>query len=534
MSLVKSRSRALPERPNLEQLKKRARALLRALHLAEAEARERWAAHHPRAAEVPPAEAKLADALLVLAREHGFPSFPQLKAELERRTAPEPVVNDGSRLPVLLCERPLPPFGSLHLDLDLTRFGSGLVLVHWREASRQVASIAELTPLRGANGASRARLDYRARARFDWHDEASALVRPIVERLPPRGEAQRMCERILSASDPLSRRNEWVSRSDLEALAGAGELGTLLARAAEHCGYPAQQALLEARDPRQMVALLVSAIACAEGPPNPRPPADSAGSSASLVVLHAAHHPHLVGRRYPLSDEVTMIGRAAESRVPLLSAAISRQHARIVRSGSEHVLEDNGSTNGSFLNDAEAPLRRTPLSNGDRVKVGDAILGFVTGEDADARCRELARHAADYDALTLALRARSFWLECERAVLEARGSGAPLALLHFELAEPGALRREALLSLAADSLRRGLGSEALIGRGERDQLLVTLLGYDEPRARRLAEQLPRIEGQRWGHAVSCSASFGIAVLRATGGVGELLAEAERSLARVAA
>ncbi|MDP0499842.1 MAG: ankyrin repeat domain-containing protein [Verrucomicrobiota bacterium JB022] len=64
----------IPSRPNLEFDRKQAKRLLKALRSAEPEAQARFLAHHPRG--VPP-EPKLADALLVIAREYGFASWPR-------------------------------------------------------------------------------------------------------------------------------------------------------------------------------------------------------------------------------------------------------------------------------------------------------------------------------------------------------------------------------------------------------------------------------------------------------------------------
>jgi hypothetical protein len=67
-------------RLNLEQQKKRAKALLRGLHAGDPAAAERLRASHPQANRLEPAEAGLADAQLVVAREGGFASWPKLKA----------------------------------------------------------------------------------------------------------------------------------------------------------------------------------------------------------------------------------------------------------------------------------------------------------------------------------------------------------------------------------------------------------------------------------------------------------------------
>ena len=69
----------LPSRPSLEQLRKRAKELLRAVRAGDEGAAARFRAADPRwSRDADPRRAILADAQLVLAREHGFPSWGRL------------------------------------------------------------------------------------------------------------------------------------------------------------------------------------------------------------------------------------------------------------------------------------------------------------------------------------------------------------------------------------------------------------------------------------------------------------------------
>jgi hypothetical protein len=68
--------RQLPVRPDLEQLKHQAKDLLRAIKRREAQALEELRRNHPR--PLKPAETKLADAQLTLARSYGVQSWPRL------------------------------------------------------------------------------------------------------------------------------------------------------------------------------------------------------------------------------------------------------------------------------------------------------------------------------------------------------------------------------------------------------------------------------------------------------------------------
>lgn len=96
MSVPPRPTRSLPPVPNLEQQKKQARELLEGARARDPAALERFRAHHPRLGALPAAQwprLALHDAQLVLAREYGFPSWPQLKAHIDdavaaRRTRP--------------------------------------------------------------------------------------------------------------------------------------------------------------------------------------------------------------------------------------------------------------------------------------------------------------------------------------------------------------------------------------------------------------------------------------------------------------
>jgi uncharacterized protein DUF5990/uncharacterized protein DUF5655 len=79
----------LPERPDLDQLRRQARELHRAAAGGGAPAQRRLRAVSERVT--------LSAAQLAIAREYGFPSWPRLKAEVERRRDAEPATRGGDR-----------------------------------------------------------------------------------------------------------------------------------------------------------------------------------------------------------------------------------------------------------------------------------------------------------------------------------------------------------------------------------------------------------------------------------------------------
>ena len=90
-----------------------------------------------------------------------------------------------------------------------------------------------------------------------------------------------------------------------------------------------------------------------------------------LVERAAGHEP---GVAYDLSQGV-MLGRG-DVEIRLEDPFASSRHARITRQGRTLVIEDLGSTNGTYLN--EEPLDGPqPLHDGDRVRIGDSEFTYL-------------------------------------------------------------------------------------------------------------------------------------------------------------
>jgi hypothetical protein len=80
------------------------------------------------------------------------------------------------------------------------------------------------------------------------------------------------------------------------------------------------------------------------------------------------------GAAYDLS-EGAVLGRGDQADIVLEDSFASSRHARLVPHGDVIVLEDLGSTNGTYLNDE--PLRGPqPLHPGDRIRIGDSDFVF--------------------------------------------------------------------------------------------------------------------------------------------------------------
>jgi FHA domain len=97
------------------------------------------------------------------------------------------------------------------------------------------------------------------------------------------------------------------------------------------------------------------------------------GDEARLIVERAPGH--TPGMEYDIG-EGAVLGRGDQAEIRLEDPFASSRHARLLRQGGIVVLEDLGSTNGTYLNE-ELLTGPQPLHRGDRVRIGDSEFTFI-------------------------------------------------------------------------------------------------------------------------------------------------------------
>ena len=79
------------------------------------------------------------------------------------------------------------------------------------------------------------------------------------------------------------------------------------------------------------------------------------------------------GATFALEGDQLTIGRDSSSAVAINDAEISRKHARLTFQGGKYVIEDLGSTNGTFVN-GQRLVSAVVLKSGDVVSFGEQIV----------------------------------------------------------------------------------------------------------------------------------------------------------------
>jgi pSer/pThr/pTyr-binding forkhead associated (FHA) protein len=97
------------------------------------------------------------------------------------------------------------------------------------------------------------------------------------------------------------------------------------------------------------------------------------------------------GRTYDLKTETTTVGRVSDNAFEIPEASVSSHHAEIVLKGSDVLIRDLDSTNGTFINDER--ITEAVLKPGQILRFGTIELKLDTG-DAPAKAAPAPRSAA--------------------------------------------------------------------------------------------------------------------------------------------
>src|SRR5580765_7414793 len=95
---------------------------------------------------------------------------------------------------------------------------------------------------------------------------------------------------------------------------------------------------------------------------------------AKLVLLSAG----MTGRTHDLKVDKTTIGRVEDNTFQIAESSVSSHHCEVLLRGSDVIIKDLNSTNGTFINGEK--ISESVLKAGQTLKLGQIELRLETGE----------------------------------------------------------------------------------------------------------------------------------------------------------
>jgi hypothetical protein len=176
------------------------------------------------------------------------------------------------------------------------------------------------------------------------------------------------------------------------------------------------------------------------------------GEETAMLILREGQG---MGTRWRVDRDNMIIGREEDCDIVLPSRQVSRNHARIRRSGGRHILEDLGSKNGTFVNGQELTEPYT-LQDGDEIQVALSFKLFFV--DAGATIPLFFERRV---GLRLDKDAKSVWIKGQE--LDPPISLAQYRLLELLYDNEGRVRSrdEVVQAVWPDAVEEGVSEQAI-------------------------------------------------------------------------
>jgi diguanylate cyclase (GGDEF)-like protein len=263
------------------------------------------------------------------------------------------------------------------------------------------------------------------------------------------------------------------------------------------------------------------------------------GSGNDCLVVIYTKEPTLLGKRFVLDGPRMRVGRGADNAIVLEGDSVSRQHAYFERRGAHWFVVDDGSTNGTYVNERQI-VREAQLKTNDRIKVGPTILKYLSGADAEAKYHEEIYKMTIVDGLTQIHNKRYLFEALEREIIRARRHERPLSLLMFDIDHfksindhYGHLAGDYVLRELADTVQSRIRRDEVFARYGGEEFVIVLPETPLEGAVALAESVrAKVEEHRFvfqGETMPVTISIGCALVGESDTATELIQRADEKL-----
>jgi len=137
------------------------------------------------------------------------------------------------------------------------------------------------------------------------------------------------------------------------------------------------------------------------------------------------------GKRFPLQFRKMTVGRAPDVDVILNDVKVSKLHCTIEFTGKQIVIEDNGSTNGVFVNGER--ITRHVLTGPANIQIGDTGMKIDFKDPEELKFEDDLIRKATTDPLSAILNRAFFEKRAREELSFARRGGLPVGLAMIDI-----------------------------------------------------------------------------------------------------
>jgi diguanylate cyclase (GGDEF)-like protein len=138
-----------------------------------------------------------------------------------------------------------------------------------------------------------------------------------------------------------------------------------------------------------------------------------------------------IGRKYPLNQGSTLVGRDPGLDITVNEDSVSRRHAELIYDGNSLQVMDLGSTNGTFINDV--PVKNKTASHGDVIRFGNIIFKYIPAGSIETMFHDELSNLAHLDGLTGCFNRKYILDYLETEVKRCQKLELPLSLIMLDL-----------------------------------------------------------------------------------------------------
>ncbi|MDP9033318.1 MAG: protein kinase [Myxococcota bacterium] len=193
---------------------------------------------------------------------------------------------------------------------------------------------------------------------------------------------------------------------------------------------------------------------------DPGPPPGRAASQSfvpgtqSLLATFATNAPEFVGQLVQLDKPLVTIGRRADNDMVVPEATVSASHAQLRWQNATWMVEDLGSTNGTYVDFTYERRKSVNLMHGGEVQLGELRFKLVSFVRDSANHKRARAYLAKRDGLTGLLTRDQVLRALEEEASFADWVEAPLTIARYDLRGPNRLVSDRPTILEMLALRR--------------------------------------------------------------------------------